>query len=403
MTHILLINEFYHPDICASAVVATDHLEKLAALRPDWRFTVLAGNRAWDDSNRVYPNEETISGVCVIRVDRPAVRRDSLISRGLGFAAFQRNVLRAAKKLDHVDLVIGTTAPPQGGMIAAKISRMHGCPFIYKVLDLYPDLVATLGRVKADSFVYRQWLRLDTNAMREAAAVVTISTPITQRIARTRGIDPAKLHTIHDGYDASRLAFTGANTFATETNPEKKLVVQYAGNMGLSHPMETIVAAARQMERDPGILFQFIGDGPQRESLKKGLPSNARLIDYQPADRLGQVLATADVCLISQHDAMFDQAMPYKFYASFAAGKPVIFLGNNGSEIAQWVNTHGAGLAIRQGDTTGLIGAIRSCTGEAVCAMGVATQVLFNQSLQSMFSARSWLALLEAAVRPHKD
>ena len=51
-----------------------------------------------------------------------------------------------------------------------------------------------------------------------------------------------------------------------------------------------------------------------------------------PAARLGEVLHAADVCLISQHEEMFDLAIPYKIYAILAAGKPAIFLGNPRSD-----------------------------------------------------------------------
>ncbi|MBI5764503.1 MAG: glycosyltransferase family 4 protein [Planctomycetes bacterium] len=393
--HILLLNEFYHPDICASAVVAADHMEKIAALRPDWRITVLTGNRAWDDPTRIYTTEESVNGVRILRVERPAVRRDSLLSRGLGFAAFHRNVLRAARNLNRVDLVIGTTAPPQGGMLAAKIAKIHRCPFIYKVLDLYPDLVATLGKLNANSFVYRRWLQWDTRAMQDAAAVVTISTPITQRIANTRGIDPTKLHTIHDGYDPARLSFTGPNTFAAETNPHKKFLVQYAGNMGLSHPMDTILAAAKQLQGDPTILFQFIGDGPHRAAMARDLPANSMLINYQPAEKLGQVLDAADVCLISQHDAMFDQAMPYKVYACLAAGKPVVFIGSNKSEIAKWVKSHSVGLVVRHGDSADLIHAIQSIRNDLQARNPQSGRTFFDQSLTSVGAAEAWLLLID--------
>lgn len=392
--HILLLNEFYHPDICASAVVATDHMEKIAALRPDWKITVLTGNRAWDDPTRIYPSDESINGVRVMRVDRPAVRRESLLSRGWGFLQFQRKVLRAAHSLSGVKLVIGTTAPPQGGMLAAKIAKHHSCPFIYKVLDLYPDLVATLGKMNATSFPYRQWLRMDTRAMQDAAAVVTISTPITERIARSRGIDPAKLHTIHDGYDPARLAFTGPNTFAAETNPQKKFLVQYAGNMGLSHPMDTILAAAKQLQDDPSILFQFIGDGPQRAAMARSLPANATLINYQPASRLGEMLDAADVCLITQAEAMYDQAMPYKVYACFAAGKPVVFIGSSRSEISNWVISHSAGRVVRHGDADGLAHAIQSIRNVADTRTPQTARHVFNQSFTSASAGEAWARLI---------
>ncbi|MFH1416832.1 MAG: glycosyltransferase family 4 protein, partial [Planctomycetota bacterium] len=346
MRHILFINEFFHPDICASAAVATDHLPRIAELRPDWRITVIAGNRAWDDPSVVYPATAEYRGVHIVRVDRPAVSRRSLLRRALGFAAFQRGAVRAARKLTPIDLVVATTAPPQGGDIARAITREQRCPYIYKVLDIYPDLAATLGRIRPGGFVYRRWLARDTQAMRDAALIVCIGERMTERLQQSRGLPAAKLQTIHDGFDPARIKVAGNNTFRNQHNPEGRFVVQYAGNMGLSHPFETILAAAARFGDASDILFQFIGDGPQRRTVEAGLPPCGQLLDYQPARRLCEVLATADVCLISQHEEMFDQALPYKIYATLAAGKPCIFVGSRRSEIAEWLAASGAGLHV---------------------------------------------------------
>ena len=400
MAHILFLNEFFHPDICASAVVATDHLTRLAEMEPAWKITVLAGNRAWNDPARIYPPEETYAGLKIIRVNRPAVRR-SLLGRGIGFAILHRNVLRAAKALGPVDLVIGTTAPPQGGILAAKIARAKKCPFIYKVLDLYPDVAVTLARLRERSFIHRRWLRWDTLAMQNAAAVVTISTPISDRIARLRNINPKKLYTIHDGYDPARIAPPQQNRFRQQHVPEGKFVVQYAGNMGLSHPFETILASAKLLaDSQPDILFQFIGDGPNRSQLESGATKNMSRIPFQPAEKLGEVLATADVGLICQEEKMFDQALPYKIYALLAAGKPCIFIGSDQSEIARWLLTAGAGRVISQGDANGLAGAIVDLRqSKQRDVMAQAARQLFEARFNSIRAAESWRDLIAETLK----
>jgi glycosyltransferase involved in cell wall biosynthesis len=398
--HILFVNEFFHPDICASAVVAADHLARVASLRPDWTITVLAGNRSWSDPSVVYPPEEDYRGVRVIRVDRPPVSRRSLLRRGLGFAAFQRGVLAAAASLERVDLVIGTTAPPQGGRLAAKIARRRGCPCIYKVLDLYPDLVAALDRLPAGGLIHRAWLAADTRAMRAAAAVVAVSDGIRHRIARTRGIAGPRLHVIHDGYDPARLGFTGANEFAARFNPEGRFVVQYAGNMGLSHPLDTILDAAALLVRDTGILFQFVGDGPQRGVLQNRKLPNVQWIDFQPADRLGQVLDAAGVCVISQDERMHELALPYKVYAIMAAARPFLFLGSRHSEISRWACATGAGKVLphgRPGELAAAVVELRDNAGRRG-DMASAGRQLFRASFDSSLAAQRWVDLLDSVL-----
>ncbi|MFQ5430592.1 MAG: glycosyltransferase family 4 protein [Phycisphaerae bacterium] len=409
--NILFINEFYHPDIVASATVLADRLPRLARLREDWRITVLTGNRAWNEPTRIHPPVNTHKGVRIVRVRRPSVSGRSLARRILGFAAFEHRAVRAARRLGRIDLVVATTAPPRGARIARKIARAHGCPYVYTVLDLYPDLVATLGRLSSSSLIYRYWRSGDTRAMRDAAAVVTISQGIADRIARTRDIEAAELLTIYDGFDPARVEIDGdLNTFQQASNPQGRFVVQYAGNMGLSHPFETIMEACRLLADREDILFQFIGDGPGRAYVRDRLPPNGRIWDYQPAEHLGPLLATADVCLISQHEAMYDQALPYKIYAILAAGRPAIFIGNERSEVAEWLKTHQAGLHVDQGCPADLADAIRTLRSdpEQAASMGQAARAFFDDRLDAQRSAEQWAELIDrllgtkTAVPPHR-
>lgn len=359
--HIVYINEFFHPDICASAAVLAEQLPRIAAARPDWRFTVVAGDRAWDRPEVQYPATGEYRGVAIRRVPRSAVPagRRSVAGRLAGFLEFGRGVLRESGSLGQTDLVIGTTAPPHGGRIARRLSERLKCPFIYRVLDLYPDIASALGRMSRWNPAHVLWLASDARTMAEAAAVVTVTEPMTRRIVDTRALSPEKVVTLHDGFDPARIATRDPDEFRRKYNPDGRFVVQYAGNMGLSHPFETIIAAAGELRRDASILFQFVGDGPRRAVAEAALGASARFIDYQPQERLGDLLAMSDVCLISQHDRLFDLAIPYKVYSSLAARRPVIFIGNRESEVAAWLRERKAGMWIPQGQPGALAYAIR--------------------------------------------
>lgn len=400
--HILFVTEFFHPDLCASAVVATDHLTKIAAARPDWRITVITSQRAWNSPHTLYPLFEDWAGLKILRVRRPAVSRTSLLRRGWGFVEFGYQAVRAARALPQVDLVIATTAPPQGAAIARRIAKKRRCPYIYEVLDLYPDCAAALRRIKPDGLVERAWRRFDRKLMRGASRVVTISDPITQRLAETRGIPGDCLLTIHDGFDPTRLVPFERNTFKETYNPAGRFVVQYAGNMGLSHPFESIVAATRLLLDDPTILMMFIGEGPQRAVIRAGLAADGLVIDYQPPEVLSQILATADVCLISQHADMYDKALPYKIYAILAAGRPSIFLGDARSEIAQWLTQSGAGVHIDQGKPEALVALIRELKNDPQRreTMSRAARALFDQNFNSIRAAKKWIAAIDSVLPP---
>jgi len=402
--HILFVTEFFHPDICASAVVASDHLRRLAMLRPDLRFTVITSDRAWHDSSIVYPPRDEVAGVAVIRVPRPRLMRRSLLRRTWGFAMFQRNALSAARKQGRVDLVIGTTAPPQGGQLARRIAARNGCPYVYKVYDLYPDLAATLGRIRRGGLLHRRWLYGDLRNMRDAAAVVPIGARTAERIVNTRELPAKSVRCIHDGFDVERLHLPGGeSSFARQHNPDGRFCVQYAGNMGLSHPFDTILDAARRLaEHD--VLFQFIGDGPHRGAIADCGLANVQLIEYQPAERLGEVLAAADVALISQHAEMFDKALPYKVYATLAAGRPAVFVGNRRSEIAEWLQSSGAGKQIDHGNAEELAETLLAWKADAAQreAMGRAARSFFESRFTVDRAVESWSTLIDDVLRQRR-
>ncbi|GJQ27238.1 MAG: glycosyltransferase WbuB [Phycisphaerae bacterium] len=409
--HLLYVTEFFAPDLCATAVVATDHLAHLAARRPDWQFTVLTGNRAWHDPTIVYPARERIGRVDVIRVARPSLHSRSLLDRARGFAVFYSRALAAAHDLGRFDLVIGSTAPPLGGRIARKLAKRIGCPYLYKVYDLYPDTAVALGRLGEHSLITKVWLRDDSRTMRDADAVVCIARGIEDRLRRTRGLISPKLLTIHDGYDPARIARRHVKPHEEQTpsvpgfTTGRPLIVQYAGNMGLSHPFGTILDAAKRLATDARIRFQFIGAGPARGELAAGLPPSAELLPFQPDDRFADRMHDADICLVTQHTNLFDHALPYKVYAILAAGKPLIFVGNPRSEIADWLQSAECGLTIPQGDGPALADAIKTLYSDPSrrTAMGRRARALFDERFHVNAATGKWVTLINDVLnRPRK-
>ncbi len=373
-----------------------DQLPVMAELRPTWRISVLASARAWDRPEVRWPERERHGLIEVSRVSRGAVRR-SLAGRALGFWQFHRGAIGLGKTLERVDVVVSSTAPPLGGRIGRAIARAHGSRHIYKVLDLYPDCAEALGVIAAGGAVSGLWRGADTAVMRDAAAVVTIAERMADRVRVARGVAATA---IHDGIDPARVSFSGENRFRREQGLADKFVVQYAGNMGLSHPFETILRAAEALGEDADVVFQFIGAGPGRSAIERAATGRGRiqLLGYQPAERLAEVLAAADVALISQDPALFDQALPHKVYAAMGAGRPAVFVGSGRSEIAEWFAENDCGFHVEQGDVSGLVHAIRRLKADQAAgrARGERGRALLLQRFTHRIAAERWVGLIES-------
>lgn len=445
--HLCFINEFFWPDVCASSAVLTDHLPRIRGLRPQWRITVIAGNRAWDRPDVTWPARESWRGIDIIRVPRAVVGR-GLWARGRGFLDFHRGVASAARHLDRPDVIVASTAPPLGGRLGAKLAGQFGSAHIYKALDLYPECAEALGVIRPGGLTARVWRRIDAAAMRRSAAVVGISRGIVGRIEQTRGLPAGRVRLIHDGFDPDRVRYVPReqNRFMAERGLSGRFVVQYAGNMGRSHPMKPILEAATLLRGDARMLFQFIGVGPGRADVLAAIeegstsatvrpvlrgdaegvvpgaaeptspspswvhegsaatrdltsrPSSIQLLDYQPADRLAEVLSAADIAIISQAAGMAELSLPYKLYGILAAARPFVFIGPAESEIVDLCRQTGCGVHVATGDAASLARAIRSLRDDhaARAEMGRRGRALFESQFSSAVAAEQWVELIES-------
>ena len=76
----------------------------------------------------------------------------------------------------------------------------------------------------------------------------------------------------------------------------------------------------------PNLVFVFCGNGAGRDDLVTlcdDLP-NVQFIDLQPLERLGDLLAMADIHLLPQRADAADLVMPSKLTGMLASGRPVV-------------------------------------------------------------------------------
>src|SRR5262249_20319554 len=105
------------------------------------------------------------------------------------------------------------------------------------------------------------------------------------------------------------------------------IVVLYSGSMSVKQGLEYVLAAARQLSHlRSRIVFVLCGAGPMRAQLatKSAELCNVRLLDIQPASKLSELLATADIHVIPQRVEAADLVLPSKLAGILASGRPVI-------------------------------------------------------------------------------
>lgn len=132
--------------------------------------------------------------------------------------------------------------------------------------------------------------------------------------------------------------------------PSGSSVALYSGNMGAKQGLEILAKAARILCDKSNLYFVFCGNGAARGDLEiqvRGLP-NVRMLDLQPMERFGELLAAADIHLLPQRADAADLVMPSKLTGILASGRAVVATAHEGTEVATVVN--GCGLVVEPED-----------------------------------------------------
>jgi colanic acid biosynthesis glycosyl transferase WcaI len=149
------------------------------------------------------------------------------------------------------------------------------------------------------------------------------------------------------------------NAFRTRQRLEGKFVVLYAGNLGATSCLEDVLqAAARLQPEEKEICFVLIGEGLRKNELlaatRQHNLQNVRFLPFQPRETFPEVLAAADVNLVTLNVASAQSSLPSKVFNGMASGRPVLAITPPESELTRLVTSARCGVALPPGQPRAL-------------------------------------------------
>ncbi len=355
--HVLLLNQYFPPDTSATAKQAATVVEALAARH---RVTVVAGRPSYEPSER-HPyylyRREVRGNVTILRVGSSAHPRFRMRHRVTNYLSYVALAIPLALTVP-ADIVMSMTDPPFAGLAGALIARLRRRPFVYNIRDLYPDM-AVGGSIVRPSRWVRLWERMHRRALRGAARVIVLGEDMRDRIV-AKGVDPARVVVVRDGVSVPETLPSPAHPVAQEVRCGFSFVLLHAGNLGFYGAWQTLVEAARRLKQD-GIGLVFVGEGAQRAEIEAsaGGCANIRFLPFRPAQDVPYVLAAADVHIITVRDGLQGVVVPSKLYPILAAGKPILAVVPEETDVARIVRREGCGLVAGPCDPEGVAEAAR--------------------------------------------
>lgn len=324
MRSILFLNRVFHPDRGATGRCLADLAGRCAAA--GWRVTVLADGPMAAESG-------TPGGVTVVRTGWTGTAPEPSMR---GYLDVLRRLTLRGLGLPRHDVVVTMTDPPLLALAGPLLAARHRAALIHWSHDLYPDLLPVLG-VQVPRGLTRFVARRTARALGRCDLVLAIGRCMADRLAMQGG--PAERVRVLPNWADPALSPAGdADACRAAHGVAGRLVVAYAGNFGLAHPMAGVMAAAARLAgAAPDVLFLMIGEGrahPAALAAARGLP-NVRFLPYQPIAALSELLSAADLHLAVMDRAAEGMLVPCKAAAAASLGRPCLFLGPAGSEVAR--------------------------------------------------------------------
>lgn len=349
-----LITQHFYPDMVSTGLHMTELMSRLSELDTINEYYVYcckSARKGFSEELSLYSLGNIKK---VTRVDFWGSMHGSFIKRIVfGFSFSIKTVLYLIRKRQKIDLIILTTNPPFLAAVAFLISKLLQKKYIIIVYDVYPEIVARLGLISAKGFVYKISMFFSNLSLKNSLGAVVIGEDMKSLLVK-RGLNEKHVNfrlirnwankrsivTIHDD-----------NNLFLKENPQfiGKKILLYSGTMGTTHNVEDIIYLAEAMKEDTDFHFLFVGNGAKKKLIEEASNrlQNLTYLPFQPFEMVKHVLSACILSFVCLGDEFVGLSVPSKTYGIMAAGKPVVGILNENSEIGVTINNFKCGINLK--------------------------------------------------------
>lgn len=292
----------------------------------------------------------------------PGYRKNIDLRRVRSHRIAAENLRKLLEKEGDYDLIYAEIPPNDVALAAAEYAHRNKIPFVADVNDLWPEAMRMVFDIPIVSDLLFYPLKRDAEKVYSlTSGVIGTSDEYRDRPFLNQKRDVLK-ETVYVGNEIS-VFDREAERHADEVQKEDGTFwVTYAGTIGTSYDIRTMVLAAEELMKQgkTKIRFQILGDGPTREILenlaKERKIQNVKFTGYVPYEQMAAYLVKSDV-LINSFVRKAPQSIVTKIGDYLAAGKPMINTCMS-PEFRKKVEQDGFGINIEPEDVRELVNAV---------------------------------------------
>ena len=359
---VVVVCQLFHPELISTGQTLTELVEELAAR--GLKCVVIASQPT------VLPGAQRVAavmehhGITILRTWSTRLPKTSFIGKLLNqttyFASATWTVLREYRRSQLLLL----TNPPYLPLLGWFLHLLRGQRFGVLLFDIMPEQAELIGFLKPGGLLARIWRWSNGLWYRRAAYAVVLSRDMLEGALANADLAGtpheaaarAKTRIVHVWSDDRLINAVpkSASTEAVRLGVHDRFVVQYSGNHGRFHDIETFLGLALSFGPEDGVTFQFIGEGQKKrlvnERLAAGPQPHLYTSGYVPKELLADSLAMADLGVVAQLPGQERVCYPSKLLGVMAAGRATLAICPVDCEMARMIRDHELGFVVPNGD-----------------------------------------------------
>ena len=403
---LLVLSQVFVPDPASVGQHMADVAFEMA--RRGHRVLVYTSARGYENPSITYPKHETIQGVEIRRIGFASFGKKSILLRVLGTASFMLQAIFITLTTRDLGGIFFSTSPPLIGIAAVLGKWVRRVPIAYWAMDLNPDQLIAMGKIKASSLTARALEGVNQLILRNSVLIVALDRFMASRLQTRVPKLFEKMQTMPPWPHESHLEPLPheQNPFRTKHNlGSDTFVIMYSGNHSPSNPLRTLLDAARYFKDESRVKLFFIGGGLGKKEVEQYAKdhelSNIISLPYQPLSELRYSLSAADVHVVSLGDDMVGIVHPCKIYGAMTVGRPILFFGPKPSHVADILDENPIGKHVSHGDVESAVAAIKfflDAPPQHLRHMGELAQQVLTQQFTQAYLCGKFCDALENAL-----
>jgi glycosyltransferase involved in cell wall biosynthesis len=215
---------------------------------------------------------------------------------------------------------------PDFEVFATISQRLRGARVILDMHEILPEFYASKFRIGEKSLTFRLLALIEKVSIAYVDEVIVVNHMVEEAVLRRRSVRPEKC-TVILNYPDTRIFHRRA---AREPQPGE-FILCYPGSLSRHQGVDIAVeAVALLRDRVPGLRFLIIGDGPEREALRRliaerKLEDRVSLTGLIPLEEVAETMSRIDLGVVPKRKEGFgDIAFSTKIMEFMAMGVPVL-------------------------------------------------------------------------------